>query len=388
MNRDMIENKGDKSSFIRAISVLVGTVVGAGIFGLPYAFVQSGFVIGLAYLLLIAALFLITKMCYAEVILRTSDDLEMAGYVERYLGKWGKTIIIICLILGIFSALVAYIIGVGDFLHSLIGPLLGGNQFFWSIVFWVLTSILVLIGIGIVSRLEVLMTFGLVLVVLMVFIVCFPSINFSNLKEINLDLKNIFFPYGPVLFALGGASAVPTMRRILKDKSGKLKKAIIVGFSIPVIIYLAFCFSIIGVSGDQTSEIAIIGLSKIVDGRALIIGSIFGILAMSTSFLALSYFLRELFRRDYHLPLIPAWLIVIAVPAVLFALGMRSFITVISFAGGVLSGLQSIILILTYYQAKKKGDRQPEFQVKLSKPLAYFIYLIFIFGILYQFLYI
>jgi len=384
----MIENKGDKSSFIRAISVLVGTVVGAGIFGLPYAFVQSGFVIGLAYLLLIAALFLITKMCYAEVILRTSDDLEMAGYVERYLGKWGKTIIIICLILGIFSALVAYIIGVGDFLHSLIGPLLGGNQFFWSIVFWVLTSILVLIGIGIVSRLEVLMTFGLVLVVLMVFIVCFPSINFSNLKEINLDLKNIFFPYGPVLFALGGASAVPTMRRILKDKSGKLKKAIIVGFSIPVIIYLAFCFSIIGVSGDQTSEIAIIGLSKIVDGRALIIGSIFGILAMSTSFLALSYFLRELFRRDYHLPLIPAWLIVIAVPAVLFALGMRSFITVISFAGGVLSGLQSIILILTYYQAKKKGDRQPEFQVKLSKPLAYFIYLIFIFGILYQFLYI
>jgi len=384
----MIENKGDKSSFIRAISVLVGTVVGAGIFGLPYAFVQSGFVIGLAYLLLIAALFLITKMCYAEVILRTSDDLEMAGYVERYLGKWGKTIITICLILGIFSALVAYIIGVGDFLHSLIGPLLGGNQFFWSIVFWVLTSILVLIGIGIVSRLEVLMTFGLVLVVLMVFIVCFPSINFSNLKEINLDLKNIFFPYGPVLFALGGASAVPTMRRILKDKSGKLKKAIIVGFSIPVIIYLAFCFSIIGVSGDQTSEIAIIGLSKIVDGRALIIGSIFGILAMSTSFLALSYFLRELFRRDYHLPLIPAWLIVIAVPAVLFALGMRSFITVISFAGGVLSGLQSIILILTYYQAKKKGDRQPEFQVKLSKPLAYFIYLIFIFGILYQFLYI
>jgi len=380
--------KNEKHLFIRAVSVLVGTVVGAGIFGLPYAFVQSGFIVGLVYLLVLAALFLITKMCYAETVLRTADNLEMSGYVERYLGKLGKIVIVLCLIFGIFSTLVAYIIGVGEFLHSLFGPLVGGSQFFWSVIFWALMSIFVLIGIGIVSRLEVLMTLGLVFVVLLVFILCFSYINFENLKGINFDLRKIFLPYGPVLFALGGASAVPTMRRILKDKSRQLRKAIIVGFSVPVVIYIAFCFSIVGVSGRQTSEIAIIGLSKIVDGRALIIGSIFGILAMTTSFLALSYFLREIFRRDYHIPLIPAWLIVIVVPAILFLLGMRSFITVISFAGGVLSGLQSIILIMAYYRAKKKGDRQPEFDFRLAKPVAYIIYLVFILGIIYQFLYV
>lgn len=384
----MINNGGDKNSFIRAIAVLVGTVVGAGIFGLPYAFVQSGFIVGMIYLLILAVFFLITKICYAEIILRTSDNLEMAGYIERYLGKLGKAVITLCLIFGIYSALTAYIIGVGEFLHSLISPLVGGSQFIWSIVFWALVSVLVLVGIGIVSRLEVLMTVGLIFVVFFVFLICFPYINFDNFKGINFDLQRIFFPYGPVLFALGGASAVPTMRRILREKSGLLKKALIIGFSIPVVIYIIFCVSVVGVSGSKTSEIAITGLSRFTDGKILFVGGIFGSLAMTTSFLALAYFLRELFRRDYRLPLIPAWLMVILVPMAFFLSGMRSFITVISFAGGVLSGLQSIILILTYYQAKKKGDRQPEFEFNLAKPFAYLIYLVFILGIIYQFIYV
>jgi len=61
---------------------------------------------------------------------------------------------------------------------------------------------------------------------------------------------------------------------------------------------------------------------------------------------------------------------------------------VISFAGGVLSGFQGIILLFTYFQAKKKGDRKPEFTVNLPKYTAYLICFIFIFGILYQFIYV
>jgi hypothetical protein len=60
---------------------------------------------------------------------------------------------------------------------------------------------------------------------------------------------------------------------------------------------------------------------------------------------------------------------------------------VVRFAGGVLSGLQGIVLIATYYQAKKKGDRKPEIKINLPKVLSYFIYLLFIFGIIYQFIY-
>ncbi|MDD4995877.1 MAG: aromatic amino acid transport family protein [Patescibacteria group bacterium] len=377
-----------KYLFIKAISVLIGTIIGAGIFGLPYAFAQGGFLLGLFYLLLLTGLFLIAKLCYTEIILRTNDNLEMAGYVERYSGRLGKIIITLCLIFGTYGALTAYTIGVGEFLYSLLNPILGGTQVFWSIIFWVLASILIFIGIGIISRIEVFMVFVLIFIIFFVFLKCFPYFNFQNLKYVNLDWRIIFFPYGPILFALGGASAIPTMRRILKDKTYLLKRAVIIGFFIPVIIYLIFAFIVVGVSGKQTSETALIGLTNFTDGNLLLIGGVFGIFAMTTSFLALGHFLKELFHRDYHLPKIVAGLSVVSVPLIFFLIGMRSFITVISFAGGVLSGMQGIILIVTYYRAKKKGDRQPEFSFNLPRLLAYFIYFLFIFGIVYQFIYV
>ncbi len=374
------------SRFIRSTSVLVGTIVGAGIFGLPYAFAQSGFIIGLLYILILTGVFYLINLCYAEVILRTKDKLEMAGYVERYLGKKGKILITCSFILGIYGALVAYTIGVGEFLFSLLNPLFGGSQILWSLVFWAIASLLVLKGIGIVSRLEVVMALGLVIVVVLVFGLSYPYINMDNLKTVNV--ANIFFPYGVVLFALGGASAVPTIRRILGDKVHLIKKSLALGILIPALIYIIFCFSVVGVSGLDTSETALIGLAGFTNGKVLLIGGIFGILAMSTSFLVLGFILRELLHRDYKIPLLPAWGLTVFIPLAIFLLGLRSFIFVVSLAGGVLSGIQGIVLIATYYQAKKKGDRAPEFSFNLPKSFAYFIYLIFVFGIIYQFIYI
>lgn len=377
---------GNTRHFIRSTSVLIGTIVGAGIFGLPYAFVKSGFFVGLFYLLVLAGVFFVIKRCYAEVVLRTNDKLEMAGYVKRYLGKTGKILITLSLVLGIYGALTAYTIGVGEFLFSLLNPLIGGSQVFWSLVFWAIASLLVLKGIGIVSRVEVFMASGLIVVVLFVFCLSAPFVNLDNLETIHW--QNLLFPYGVVLFALGGASAIPTMRRILAGRERLLKKSILLGILIPVLIYIIFCFSVVGVSGEQTSETALTGFANLTNGKILLVGGIFGILAMTTSFLALGFVLRELIHRDYKIPLMPAWVLTISIPLVVFLLGLRSFITVVGFAGGVLSGLQGIILIITYYRAKKKGDREPEFSFNLPKPLAYFIYILFIFGIIYQFIYV
>jgi tyrosine-specific transport protein len=374
------------SRFFRSTSVLIGTIVGAGIFGLPYAFAQSGFLIGMAYLAVMAVLFFLINLCYAEVILRTHEKLEIAGYAEKYLGKKGKVLITISLILGIFSALIAYTIGVGEFLDALLTPVIGGSPFIWSLVFWALASSLILKGIGIVSRLEAGMTLFLMAVVIFVFFQAWPYVQIENLKTIYWS--KFLFPYGAVLFSMCGAVAIPTMRRILGDQAHLLKKSLALGMIIPIIIYVLFCFAIVGVTGVNTSETALIGLKAVTGGKAILVGGIFGILAMTTSFLALGYFLRELFYKDYKFPLIGAWLITVGVPLIFFILGLRSFIRVIAFAGGTLSGFQGIVLLMTYYQAKKKGERQPEFKINLPRLLAYFIYLVLFFGIVYQFIHI
>lgn len=372
-------------AFIRATAVLVGTVVGAGIFGLPYAFVQSGFIPGIFYLIILAVIFLIVNLSYGEVVLRTKKRLEMPGYSQRYLGKWGKIIITVSLMLGIYGALIAYTIGVGGFLYALLSPIIGGSQMLYSIIFWALGSIIILHGVGIVSRLEVVMALGLILAVIFIFIYVYPSVVFDNLKIYNFS--KILFPFGVVLFALGGASAVPTMRRILAAQVHLLKRSIIIGSIVPVFIYIIFAFSVIGVSGIHTTETAITGLANVVNGKILLIGGVFGILAMSTSFLALGYILRQVWHEDYNIPLIPAWMLTVFIPLGLFLLGLKSFVAVIGFAGSILSGMQGIILISAFYKAKKTGDRGPEFSISLAKPIAYIIYAIFIFGILYQFVY-
>jgi len=373
------------NQFTRATSVLIGTIVGAGIFGLPYAFAKVGFWTGIFYLIILALIYLITNLCYTELILRTKKPMEMSEYARLYLGNWGKGLVSFSLILGIYGALIAYTIGVGRFLHAILGPVLGGTQLFWSLIFWILASLVVFWDIGIVSRLEVFMAIGLIFIALFIFSNSFSYINFDNLATFHREF--LFFPYGVVLFALGGASAIPTMRRILTNKAYLLKKAVVLGLVIPVLIYIIFTFTVVGVSGSFTSEQAITGLAQFANGKVLLVGGIFGILAMTTSFLALGHILLEFYRRDYHLPKTFAWASTVCIPMALFLLGLKSFIGAISFSGGVLGGIQGMVLIAAYYKAKKMGDRAPEFSFKLAKPIAWLIYIIFAVGIIYQFIY-
>ncbi|HKL16991.1 MAG TPA: aromatic amino acid transport family protein [Patescibacteria group bacterium] len=368
--------------FVKAVAVLIGTVVGAGIFGLPYVIAQVGFMVGLGYLCLFAAIFLIVNLCYGELILRTRGNLEMPGFAKKYLGSWGKLLITLSLMIGIYGAMVAYTIGVGGFLKELLGPLLGGSQILWSIVFWGIASFIIYKGVGIVSSIETFMAIALIFVVLFIVSLAFPFINNENLEFI--DLSKIFLPYGVILFAFGGASAVPTMRRILKNQEEKLKLAIILGSTIPLLIYIIFSFAVVGVTGIFTTETAILGLGQAINGGILLIGGIFGVLAMTTSFLALGHILRELWHRDYNFPLLPAWVITVTIPLFLFIGGLKSFVKVLGISGGILSGVQGVVLLLAYYKSKKLGTRIPEFKIFLPKFLSYIFYVLFIIGIIYQ----
>ncbi|PIW67892.1 hypothetical protein COW09_01190 [bacterium (Candidatus Moisslbacteria) CG12_big_fil_rev_8_21_14_0_65_36_11] len=369
----------------RAIAVLIGTTVGAGIFALPYAFSKVGFLIGLVYLIVLGLAVLTIEICYAEIILRTKEKKEMAGYVKTYLGRTGEILIALSLILGIYAALAAYIIGVGTYLQAFFAPFLGGNLIFWGLIFWFFGSLICFFGINLMSRFELFMSAALIVVAIFIFILSLPYLKIENLvaHDFVFNFKNLFYPFGIILFALGGASAIPTMKKILKEENAFLKKAVIIGFIIPVIIYTLFGFTVLGVSGRGTSEEGIIGLSNFLGEKVLLIGGVFGVLAMCTSFFALSFVLKELLRKDYKIKNFYAWASTVSVPLFLFLLG-AGFAKIIGFSGAVLSGFQGIILIETYYRAKVKGEREPEFEFNLPKPIAYLIYLIFILGLIHQ----
>ncbi|MEK7580507.1 MAG: aromatic amino acid transport family protein [Patescibacteria group bacterium] len=213
-------------TFFETIAILLGTVVGAGIFGLPYAFAKIGYVGGIVYLIFLGVIVLVTNLCFGEMVLRTNEALGVSGYVKKYLGQRAWWIMSISLLLGLYSALTAYIVAFSKFGSIILAPIFGDHHLVYAIIFWAIGSFLIMRGSKVVAKAELGMTMLLILMTLLVFIFSLNYINPENYKGFNLD--NLFFPYGVVLFALGGLTAVPTMRKILGNDANLMRSALIV----------------------------------------------------------------------------------------------------------------------------------------------------------------
>ena len=77
-------------STFRATALLCGTIIGAGVLGIPYVISKVGFIPGFFIILLIGLAMLMLNLLLGEVILRTPGNHQLPGYAERYLGKTGK----------------------------------------------------------------------------------------------------------------------------------------------------------------------------------------------------------------------------------------------------------------------------------------------------------
>ena len=110
------------SAFWKALSVFVGTIIGVGIFGLPWVASKSGFLILLFYFLILAIVAIVVHLMLGDVIVKTPGKHRFPGYVKKYLGpRWGRVALIgICF--GLFGAQLAYLLVGGGFLFNLLSP--------------------------------------------------------------------------------------------------------------------------------------------------------------------------------------------------------------------------------------------------------------------------
>jgi amino acid permease len=362
--------------------MFVGTAIGAGIFVIPYTFSQAGVVLGLLYTFGLGFVVLITSLSYGEIVLRTRSPHQLAGYVEHYLGKRARWIATAALVFGIYGALIAYTIQVGNFLFVLLGPIIGGTALIYSLIFIAICGVALLIGLGMVVSVEKVMTFFLLATVGLVVAVSIRAWNWTNLPMVNL--QHWFLPYGVILFAFTASSAIPDMRTILGPQQRQLKRAIQYGMLIPFFVYLLFSLSVVFVSSHQTSLDAISGLEGALGGTIVSIGALFGVLAMTTSFLSLGLVLKEMYVYDFHWPKIVAGFTVLAIPLIIFLAQFATFISVISAVGVVMGGTEGILILLTHARAKKMGDRKPEYQLKIPNFGRWTLMTFFSIGILYE----
>jgi len=361
-------------SLLQAIALLVGTIIGAGMLGIPYAIKTVGVIPGLVLLLLLGIAIVLTNLIFGEVVLSTDKKHQLVGYAEKYLGKTGKYIMLLLTLFSFYGALLAYIIGEGEVLSTLFG---GGN-FLWSILFALAGSLIIYFGLRLVKRLELFLTAILLGVILFI---CFKGLDsFSVTNFTNNNWPLFFAPYGVIFFAMGGLSAIPQMKEVLIGRGKLVKRAILIGTAIPFIFYSLFVIVVLGVTGVSTTEIATIGLGAVLGKTVLLAGNILAFFTMATSFLVIGLGLKMIFQIDLKLNHGLSWLLVVGLPLLIFILGLNNFIGVIGTVGALGGGLEGLLICLMFLRLKKLRERVPEYELPKSKLMVILLIAVFLIG--------
>lgn len=351
--------------FWYAVFALVGTTVGAGIFGLPFVFAQSGFLIGFLELSALSALMILVQQIVGEIALRTKDGRRLIGYDKEYLGSGWQVLSALAVTFGTTGAILVYLILSGEFISVLAGI----DRFFGTLIFFSVWFLAIMIRPKAFGRFELYLGGFSILFIILLSVFSIKGINLENLIQINL--KNFFLPYGVILFAMAGYTAIPIMEDILGEERNKLRKAITVGTLIPAAVYILFALAVVGISGALTSQDAVSGWALVANSRyILILGSMLGLLTISGASLSLGVFLKESFHRDLGLPKQLAWFLTGGMPLTLFLLGARDFITIIGFFGALIFGFRVIDILYIHKKSKASGTKPP-YEINLP-PAAYY----------------
>jgi len=358
---------------------LTGTIIGAGILGLPYVFAKAGFLAGLFWLIVLGAVMIFTNLALGEITLRTRGRHQLAGYAKKYLGKTAGRVMFLAMIFGVYSALLAYLIGESESISRLIpwnvSPLI------LAVAFWVIMTLLLREGLKGLKKIETYGVLAIIAIVVGIFIRFLPQIELSNLSTFNGAA--FAAPIGVVIFAMLGFTSIPELRKEIHGNERLFKKAIILGSVIPIILYVLFSAVFVGVLGNSVTEVATLSFGPII--------TLLGIFTMFTSFFVLSYSLRDTFKYDFKASGKMNFIFTSLIPLVLYFLVAKfkiaSFATILGIGGVISGGITGILILLINRRAKKttRNGKDPEILVPMDYFLIIIIAIIFIAGIILEF---
>lgn len=363
----------NRSSSVLALSTLVGTIIGGGIFAVPFVVSRAGILLTLGYALALGIIVTLVHLMFGEIVLRTPGRHRLIGYASIYLGRWGKGIIACSTVFGIVGALLAYVIVGGEFLHLLFSPVLSLPSFPLSLAFWGVLSAFVFRGIQAIARMELALNLVLGAVIAGIAVLALPAMDLAALPLARISEGML--PFGVLLFALSGGAAIPEIADFFKNgrERGSLDNIIIIAGVVTMALTVGFGLAVAGVSGAATTEDAISGLVPVLGPAIAFLGATLGLAAVAASFLVLGNYLKNSLRYDYGMPGWWAPALAAGLPLALFLAGVRNFVGVLGIVGAVMGTIDSVAIIAVFWKAKTGGTRIPEYSLSLPRSILFFL---------------
>ncbi|MCK5319760.1 hypothetical protein KAJ61_00035 [Candidatus Parcubacteria bacterium] len=376
------KNHKKNKRYFQAIAVMVGYIIGVGMFGLPYLTVRSGWLVFIILLAILGPAQYLLHLIYANMIVINRSFHRLPGYVEKYLGLKGKWAVFAAKLIGNYGALIAYIIISSIFLRQLLSQFLGENLILYASIIVGLAAIVVFNGIRAISKAELYMSALLFFVIGLMVYKGWDTIEAKN--YLTIDYGNILLPYGAMLMALGGEGSLPIVGRLIKKDVVLFKSVIRISMLLSSLISALFVFVIVGVSGANTTPDALVGVQQILANGVITLVLIFGLFSIMTSIIGVAESIKETLWWDFKVNKTLSWALAIFVPYFLYLAGITDLIGVISFIGAVGGGFCAIIMLIVFLKIKKKKSKLPMFTRKPSNALVYLLIGLFVVGMIYE----
>ena len=201
--------------FFREVGVIAATTVGAGMFGLPYIFLKSGWMVGIFYLFVLSFVVAGSHVLYWRALAASDEKRRLLGMARDFLGKFWYRVGLISILAGLILALVIYLI-LGNHFIRLFWPSIDGNLALF--LFW-LVSIIPLFFERRVVGLELA---GIIFMVGIILLIFFSAPQLGAQTAVPpIDLENFFLPFGVVLFSLAGWTAIEPLFAERKEEERK-----------------------------------------------------------------------------------------------------------------------------------------------------------------------
>ena len=366
----------------KATFVLFGTIVGAGIFGLPFLIQKSGYLIGAFWMIVLAGVVALTHLLYAEVVMVTPGRHRLVGYVRVYLGKTAARVEAVNSTLNLYGGSLAYLILGGLFAAAIFSPLMTISPLYGSLALFLFGLAAAWGGAAFLSKFDFWMTIGELTSFLVLSAIALTAFKTSHLAGV--DLSQAFLPYGVVLFAYGGLAAVAEVREIIGDDPRQVRKSVLTGTLMAAGLTFLFATAVVGALGADVSPESVAGLTAKFGGPLPIIGGVTGFLAILTSYAVFSANLKSQFQFDLKLKPLAAMFAAVVLPFLLFLLGISSFGRILEFVGAVLVGLEGIFVAMVYLRAKA---RHPDRIMKVPDLITYLLIGAYLAGMAYEIFY-
>ncbi|MGC7845092.1 aromatic amino acid transport family protein [Vibrio anguillarum] len=291
-----------QSKIFGSTLIIAGTTIGAGMLALPLASAGIGFGTSLLIMNALWALMAFTALLMVEIHQYADKDATLHTLAKQILGQKGKWVASFAMLFLFYSLCAAYIAGGGaQFTHRLtefagieISNPLG------TLLFTLLVALVVTIGTSTVDKVNRLLFAGKMVAMIIVLSFLAPNVSQSYLLSMPLE-QGLIVAAIPVIFtSFGFHGSIPAIVNYLDGDTPSLRKAILIGSAIPLIIYIFWQIVTLGVV-SQPQLVENSGLSALIvtlgqtvhqSNLSSIIG-VFADLALLTSFLGVSLGLFE-----------------------------------------------------------------------------------------------